>query len=252
MLRPLPGILSVVSTLFLLSGLPVHAETYKEQFDRITQSIDEDCVPQKKKSKGLEYQLCQMEDIPTRVSMEGPPGDNGPTAYFYSGKLFAFRGTGQGEALIFRDGKLVAEVQVGTVAANRNTIKTTFTPAERRQLTKGAHTSAKGMLQVFGRKLLGQEKTVQEVAMAYLNPDSAAVEAVVNRTVMVDRFALMGWNQGEMGGTILLEKQGQTWKVLSSGGGWIGLQGLTSQGVSQQTAKKILDQYDSNWQSYEP
>jgi hypothetical protein len=97
-----------------------------------------------------------------------------------------------------------------------------------------------------------REKPVEEVALEHLNSDKTALEAMVNHKVVVDRFALMGWNRGEMGGTILLEKKGQTWEVLSSGGGWIGLQGLTDKGISRQTAQKILDQYDSNWQSYEP
>jgi hypothetical protein len=247
--RHLPGLLCVA---ILWTALPAQAETPKERFDRITSYINEGCVPQKKTFQNLEYQLCQMEDIPTRVTMQGPPGDNGPTAYFYGGKLFAFRETGQGEAQIFEDGKLVAQIQVGTVAPDYNTIKTTFSTAERKQLTERAKTSSTAMLRVFGLKPLGQKRTVEEVALAHLNSDKTALEAMVNRKAMVDRFVLMGWNRGEMGGTILLEKKEKTWKVLSAGGGWIGLRGITAQGVSRRTAEQLLTQYDSNWRSYEP
>jgi hypothetical protein len=49
-----------------------------------------------------------------------------------------------------------------------------------------------------------REKPVEEVALEHLNSDKTALEAMVNHKVVVDRFALMGWNRGEMGGTILI------------------------------------------------
>jgi hypothetical protein len=119
--------------------------TYKEQFDRRTKFADEGCVPKKKQFRGLEYQICHMEDVVMKVSMEGPPGDNGPTAYFYSGRLYAFRDTGHG--------KLLAEVEVGSVAPEYNKIKTQFSPRDRKETTDRAISSTRNMLKVFGKEL---------------------------------------------------------------------------------------------------
>jgi hypothetical protein len=127
--------------------------TYKQEFDRYTSFVDENCVrPEKRTFDGLKYELCRMEDIHTRVSLEGPEGDNGPTAYFYGGKLFAFRDTGSGQAWMFKNGKLIAEVEVGSVAPEYNIIKTTFTPKERKSQTDWAIKSTRNMLKVFGAK----------------------------------------------------------------------------------------------------
>ncbi|KAM3115676.1 hypothetical protein [Phormidesmis sp. 146-33] len=127
-------------------------KTHKETFDRYTRFIDEACKPQKRTFQGLKYQLCLIEDLSTRVSMQGPEGENGPTAYFYSGKLFAFRDTGRGEAQMFKDGRLIAEVEVGKVAPGYNKITTKFSPADRKALTDRALSSSQNMLKVFGRR----------------------------------------------------------------------------------------------------
>jgi hypothetical protein len=127
--------------------------TYKEQFDRRIKFADEGCVPKKKQFRGLEYQICHMEDVVMKVSMEGPPGDNGPTAYFYSGRLYAFRDTGHGQASLFKDGKLLAEVEVGSVAPEYNKIKTQFSPRDRKETTDRAISSTRNMLKVFGKEL---------------------------------------------------------------------------------------------------
>jgi len=125
--------------------------TYKEKFDRHTSFVDENCVrPETRRFESLEYQLCRMEDIHTRVSMEGPEGENGPTAYFYGGKLFAFRDTGSGEAWMFQDGKLIAEVEVGAVAPEYNKITTQFSPKIRKEYTDRSIESTRNMLKVFG------------------------------------------------------------------------------------------------------
>ncbi|BAZ37340.1 hypothetical protein NIES4101_32610 [Calothrix sp. NIES-4101] len=125
--------------------------TYKDKFDRYTIFIDKNCVrPEKRRFEGLEYQLCRMEDIHTRVSMEGAEGENGPTAYFYGGKLFAFRDTGNGQAWIFQNGKLIAEVEVGAVAPEYNKITTQFSPKIRKEYTDLSIQSTQNMLKVFG------------------------------------------------------------------------------------------------------
>jgi hypothetical protein len=127
---------------------------HKEEFDRHTNFVDENCVrPEKRMFRGLEYELCRMEDVLTRVSMQGPEGDNGPTAYFYGGKLFAFRDTGSGQAWMFKEGRLIAEVEVGSVAPEYNKITTRFSAKERKERTDWAMKSTRNMLKVFGSKL---------------------------------------------------------------------------------------------------
>jgi hypothetical protein len=124
--------------------------TYKEKFDRHTSFVDENCVrPEKRRFESLEYELCRMEDVHTRVSIEGPEGENGPTAYFYGGKLFAFRDTGSGQAWMFQDGKLIAEVEVGSVTPEYNKITTQFSPKRRKEYTDWAMKSTRNMLKVF-------------------------------------------------------------------------------------------------------
>ncbi|MBD2413019.1 hypothetical protein FACHB389_02290 [Nostoc calcicola FACHB-389] len=128
--------------------------TYKEKFDRHTSFVDENCVrPQKRRFENLKYELCLMEDIHTRVSIEGPEGDNGPTAYFYGGKLFAFRDTGSGQAWMFENGKLIAEVEVGVIDPKYNRITTQFSAQQRKEYTDWAMKSTRNMLKVFGYNL---------------------------------------------------------------------------------------------------
>jgi hypothetical protein len=129
---------------------------YKERFDELTAFADENCAMQIKKVKkvgSLNYRICRIKGVVMTVSLDGPEGDNGPTAYFKNGRLHSFRDTGLGEAWIFQDGKLMAEVEVGTVAPERNKITTKFSPAMRREITTRATSSTKGMLKVFGETL---------------------------------------------------------------------------------------------------
>ncbi|NJM48365.1 MAG: hypothetical protein HC860_21125 [Alkalinema sp. RU_4_3] len=93
-----------------------------------------------------------MEDLIMKVELEGPPGDNGPTAYFYSGRLYAFRDTGDGQAVIFEKGRLVAQVEVGIDPA-RSKVRTVFNQEERKSVTDRAIQSTRSMLKVFGQKL---------------------------------------------------------------------------------------------------
>ncbi len=125
---------------------------YKTIFDRRSQYADQNCVMNPKQFEGLQYEICRMEDVTMKVAMEGPPGDNGPVAYFYSGDWMAFRDTGSGQAWIFERGQLVAEVEVG-VTATRSKLRTTFNADERRERTDRALSSTRHMLKVFGGQL---------------------------------------------------------------------------------------------------
>jgi hypothetical protein len=95
------------------------------------------------------------------------------------------------------------------------------------------------------------EQAVQRTALKSLN-SGMRVPATLRKLVVVDNFALAGWLRGEAGGQILLKRQEGYWKVITYGGGSLGMRGLTGYGVPKVTAEKILDQYDPNWRSYEP
>jgi hypothetical protein len=132
------------------------ATTYKEQYDEITAYADKNCAMQMKKVKKvgrLNYRICRIKGVVMTVSLDGPEGDNGPTAYFKNGRLYSFRDTGRGEAWVFQNGKLMAEVEVGVVAPDDNTITTDFSTTLRREITARATSSTRDMLKVFGAQL---------------------------------------------------------------------------------------------------
>ncbi len=64
-------------------------------------------------------------------------------------------------------------------------------------------------------------------------------------------YALVTWTHEGKGGQALLQKRTGAWKVAKCGPGWMGLQGLGEENVPAETAKKLLDEIDSNWPSYE-
>lgn len=113
--------------------------TAKQQFDRHVNFLDTNCVWHEYQFEQMGYKVCVMQEIVMAVAMDGPEGENGPTAYYKGGKLFAFRDTGAGTATMFDEkGRLLAEVEVGVVAPQFNKIKTKFTPVERREYTERA------------------------------------------------------------------------------------------------------------------
>ncbi len=73
----------------------------------------------------------------------------------------------------------------------------------------------------------------------------------VRKVAVSGSYALVSWNEGEAGGQALLKKQSRRWTLLTHGGGWLGLKGLTSNGVPRSTAEQLLHQLDPNWRKYE-
>jgi len=73
----------------------------------------------------------------------------------------------------------------------------------------------------------------------------------VRKVAVSGSYALVSWNEGEAGGQALLKKQSHRWALLTHGGGWLGLRGLTSNGVPRSTAEQLLNQLDPNWRKYE-
>lgn len=93
-------------------------------------------------------------------------------------------------------------------------------------------------------------RTATEIARAHLNSQGRSA-VTIRKMATVNGFALGSWQQGEMGGNILLQKRNQTWVVLTSGGGWLGLKGLLANRVPRSTAEQLLNQIDPNWRRYE-
>jgi hypothetical protein len=124
---------------------------YKTIFDQRSRYADEHCVMKPKRFEELQYEICRIEDTTMKVAIEGPPGDNGPTAYFYGSDWMAFRDTASGQAWIFEKGKLVAEVEVG-MTATRSKLRTVFNADERRAYSDRALSSTRNMLKVFGEQ----------------------------------------------------------------------------------------------------
>lgn len=73
----------------------------------------------------------------------------------------------------------------------------------------------------------------------------------VRKVAVVSSYALVSWVEGEAGGQALLQKQAGTWKMLTHGGGWLGLGGLKQAGVPQAIAERLLTQIDPKWRNYE-
>ncbi|MBW4475022.1 MAG: hypothetical protein KME45_32275 [Stenomitos rutilans HA7619-LM2] len=73
----------------------------------------------------------------------------------------------------------------------------------------------------------------------------------VRKVAVSGSYALVSWNEGEAGGQALLKKQSHRWTLLTHGGGWLGLRGLTSNGVPRSSAEQLLNQLDPNWHKYE-
>lgn len=102
----------------------------------------------------------------------------------------------------------------------------------------------------------------QAVQMAQ-NSDQAVVKKIVQqqlgrskqfnvrKVAVVSGYALVSWLEGEAGGQALLQRQSGTWKILTHGGGWLGLGGLKQSGVSQPIAERLLTQIDPKWRNYE-
>jgi hypothetical protein len=71
----------------------------------------------------------------------------------------------------------------------------------------------------------------------------------VRKVAVASSYALVSWVEGEAGGQALLQKQAGTWKILTYGGGWLGLSGLKQAGVPQAIAERLLTQIDPKWRN---
>ena len=121
--------------------------------DRVMEIDRQRCSkPQKKKYKGLTYELCVVKGKVTFGYGDGPPGDAGPSFYLKNGKLLMFTETGTTVVYLFKDGELEAEL-VNSGTPDGDKVKTKFTLAERKNIIDRAVSYSNSILKVFGRKL---------------------------------------------------------------------------------------------------
>ena len=66
------------------------------------------------------------------------------------------------------------------------------------------------------------------------------VVAVIERTFVVDRYAVADWVLGDGGGQAVLTKKQNNWQVLATGGGAVSDEYLRSLGVPQSSAQKLM------------
>ena len=84
------------------------------------------------------------------------------------------------------------------------------------------------------------------------SPDVVPVDLQVAQIGIDSGYALVTWMHEEQGGQALLHKEVGQWQVLECGSGWLGVRGIFRQRVPDGVAKRLLDQVDPNWASYEP
>ncbi|HEX9671112.1 MAG TPA: hypothetical protein VGC93_16715 [Thermoanaerobaculia bacterium] len=84
------------------------------------------------------------------------------------------------------------------------------------------------------------------------SPDAAPIDLQVAQIGIDSGYALVTWMHEERGGQAVLRKEAGQWQVLECGSGWLGVRGVFRQRVPDDVAKRLLDQVDPNWPSYEP
>jgi hypothetical protein len=100
------------------------------------------------------------------------------------------------------------------------------------------------------------EKTAIQQALRIATDDdvqSTTANLKLEQLAVDSGYALTSWTRGEAGGQALLRKEEGSWKVVmhGNGNGWLGLRGLGRAGVPAETSRRLLDQIDPNWPSYE-
>lgn len=84
------------------------------------------------------------------------------------------------------------------------------------------------------------------------SPDAGPIDLKVAQIGIDSGYALVTWMHEEQGGQAVLLKEAGRWQVLDCNRGWLGMRGVFRQHVPDDVAKRLLDQVDPNWASYEP
>lgn len=98
-----------------------------------------------------------------------------------------------------------------------------------------------------------EEKAIRQALHRYMenNGGTEGVDVNLAQVAITSDYALVTWTHGEKGGQAVLHREGFGWKVMDCGPGWKGLRGVCGDNVPEETAKKLLDQIDPNWPTYE-
>ena len=94
---------------------------------------------------------------------------------------------------------------------------------------------------------------VEQAVFAATDDDVAekAAQLMLEQLAFDSGYALATWARGDAAGQALLHKEGEAWTVVAHGHGWMGVRGLTREGVPDEVARRLMDQIDPNWTSYE-
>ncbi len=82
-------------------------------------------------------------------------------------------------------------------------------------------------------------------------PGAQPVDVEVAQVGVDSGYALVTWTHDKEAGQAVLRKQSGAWTVIESGVGWLGLRGVSAEQVPADVAKRLLDQIDPKWGSYE-
>jgi hypothetical protein len=94
---------------------------------------------------------------------------------------------------------------------------------------------------------------IERVLIGATNDDVAVLAAKLSleQVALDSGYALATWSRGDAAGQALLRRQGDAWTVLAHDQGWMGIRGLSREGVPGPVARRLLDQIDPNWATYE-
>lgn len=99
----------------------------------------------------------------------------------------------------------------------------------------------------------GDKAAIEQVLAGATNDDVVAKVAKLKleQLAMDSGYALATWTRGDAAGQALLRKEDQVWTVLAHDKGWMGIKALSRKGVPDEVARRLMDQIDPNWVSYE-
>ena len=88
---------------------------------------------------------------------------------------------------------------------------------------------------------------------AYIDqtPGTRPVDLEMAQVGVDSGYALVTWAHEKVAGQAVLRKQAGAWEVLGCSDGWLGLRGICREEVPTAVAKRLLDQVDPKWGSYE-
>jgi len=95
----------------------------------------------------------------------------------------------------------------------------------------------------------GDKAAIEQVLVGTMSGEPARLS--LEQIALDSGYALATWTRGDAAGQALLRKEGQAWTVLAQDQGWMGIRGLSREGVPDQVARRLMDQIDPNWASYE-